>query len=221
MINRIAIIPARAGSKRIKNKNLIYLKGKKLIFHTLDQIKKSNMFKNIHISTESLKIKKIVEKKNFNVDFLRPKKLADDKTPLKKVVNFTIKEYSKKKINFDEVWLFFITNPFLSTKHIKNAYKLYKTNKKKYSIMSVSEYNYPINWALKENKNSILKPLFTKKIRLIKKKIYCEAGMFVIYQKNYLKSKNKLKYKPYKIPLWGTVDIDTREDFILASKLKN
>ena len=64
-INRIAIIPARSGSKRIKNKNLLKLKGKKLIFHTLDQIKKSNMFSKIHISTDSSKIKKIVEKKKL------------------------------------------------------------------------------------------------------------------------------------------------------------
>ena len=71
MSNRIAIIPARSGSKRIKNKNLINLKGKKLIFHALDQIKKSKMFKNIHVSTESLKIKQIVEKKKFKIDFLK------------------------------------------------------------------------------------------------------------------------------------------------------
>ena len=221
MPNRIAIIPARSGSKRIKNKNLINLKGKKLIFYALDQIKKCKMFKNIHVSTESLKIKKIVEKKNFKIDFLRPKKLANDKTPLKKVVDFTIKEYSNKNINFDEVWLFFITNPFLTTRHIKKAYKLYKANKKKYSIMSVSEYNYPIDWALIENKNSILKPLFKKNFKTNKKKIYCEAGMFIIYQNDYLKNKNKLKYKPYKIPIWETVDIDTKDDLVLASKLKN
>ena len=85
--------------------------------------------------------------------------------------------------------------------------------------MSVSEYNYPIDWALTENKNSLLKPLFKKSLKLSKKKIYCEAGMFIIYQNNYLKNKNSLRYKPYKIPIWGTVDIDTKEDFILAKKL--
>ena len=45
--------------------------------------------------------------------------------------------------------------------------------------------------------------------------------MFIIYQNDYLKNKNKLKYKPYKIPIWETVDIDTKDDLVLASKLKN
>ena len=161
-----------------------------------------------------------MKKKNFKIDFLRPKKLAHDKTPLKDVVNFTLNEYLKNGINFEEVWLFFISNPFLNSRHIKNGYKVYQINKKKYSIMSVSKYNYPIEWAIKENKNSLLIPYFKKNVKSANKNIYCEAGMFVIYQKDYLKNKNKLRYKPYKLPIWETVDIDTKEDFMLASKLK-
>ena len=169
------------------------------------------------MSTDCKKIRKIVKDFNIDIDFLRPKKLSKDNVAIKNVIEFIIKKYLNLGIEFDEIWLFYISNPFLSTKHIKQGYKIYLKDKKENSVMSVSKYNYPIEWALTADKNNFLKLNFKKKI---KKDIFCEAGMFLIYQKNYLLNKNKLKYKPYIIPLWDTVDIDTEEDFILASKLK-
>ena len=58
------IIPARGGSKRIKNKNIKKFKGKPIIYYALEAILKSKLFDIIHISTDSLRIKKVVEKKN-------------------------------------------------------------------------------------------------------------------------------------------------------------
>jgi CMP-N,N'-diacetyllegionaminic acid synthase len=217
MVKRLAIIPARSGSKRVKNKNIRIFKGKRLIINTLEQVKKSKFFSKIHVSTDCKKIKKIVEDFDINIDFLRPKKLSKDNVAIKNVIEFILKKYLNLGIEFDEIWLFYISNPFLSTKHIKQGYKIYLKDKKENSVMSVSKYNYPIEWALTPDKDNFLKLNSKKKI---KKDIFCEAGMFLIYQKNYLLNKNKLKYKPYIIPLWDTVDIDTEEDFILASKLK-
>ncbi len=217
MVKRLAIIPARSGSKRVKNKNIRPIKGKKLIINTLEQIKKSKFFSKIHVSTNCKKTKKIVEDFNIKIDFLRPKKLSKDNVAIKNVIDFILKRYENLGIEFDEVWLFYTSNPFLTTKHIKQGYKIYLKDNKENSVMSVSKYNYPIEWALTRDKENFLKFYSKKKI---KKDIFCEAGMFVIYQKDYLLNKNKLKYKPYVIPLWDTVDIDTEEDFILASKLK-
>tara|TARA_B100001250_G_C19799196_1_gene790160 strand:- start:1430 stop:2107 length:678 start_codon:yes stop_codon:yes gene_type:complete len=219
MVKRIAIIPARGGSKRIKNKNIKNFQGKKLILHTIDEIKNSKLFHKIHVSTDSKRIRIIVEKNKQKIDFLRPKRLSKDNIPTKDVVNYTLKKYSSMSIEFDEVWLFFVSNPFLNNKHIKNAYKIYKSNNKRASVMSVSKYNYPIEWATTQDKSNFLKPYFKNKKNKIQKNIFCEAGMFVIYQKNYLINQNKLKYIPYEIPIWETVDIDTIEDFRLAKKL--
>ena len=58
MVKRLAIIPARSGSKRVKNKNIRPIKGKKLIINTLEQIKKSKFFSKIHVSTNCKKNKK-------------------------------------------------------------------------------------------------------------------------------------------------------------------
>ena len=74
----LAIVPARGNSKRIKNKNIIKFYGKPIISYSLNFIKKSKIFDKIHVSTDSIKIKKVVENNGIKIDFLRPKKLAYD-----------------------------------------------------------------------------------------------------------------------------------------------
>ena len=97
MIRRLLIIPARAGSKRIKNKNIKLFQNKPVIYYSLNQAKKSKLFKKIHVSTDSKKIKKIVEKLNYKVDFLRPKKLAGDKVSTESVLRYVVDKFQKKK----------------------------------------------------------------------------------------------------------------------------
>lgn len=213
---RLAIVPARIGSKRIKQKNIKKIGSKALIEYTLDTLKKSKLFDTIHVSTDSEKIKKLIKRNKLDFNFMRPKNLSGDKVPISSVIRFVLKSFKKLNKAFDEVWLVYASNPFISAHHLRNAYKLYTSNKSKYSIMSVSNYNYPIKWALSLDKKNKLKPI-NPKIKNIDNNEVCEAGMFVIYQKNFLKK--KLIYKGYKIPIWDTVDIDTIDDFIMAKKL--
>lgn len=219
---RLAIIPARGGSKRIKNKNIIKFSGKPLINHSIDSLNRSKLFDTIHVSTDTLKIKRIAKKKkNVNIDFLRPKYLSGDKIGVQKVINYVVKKFQKKNKFFDEVWLIFATNPFLSKKILINASKMYQKYNGKYSILPVSRYNYPIEWALKTDKNFLLKPVFKSEIKKNSNKFkqkYCDAGMFVIYEKNFLNKKNH-NFKPFFIPYTKTVDIDNLDDLDLANKL--
>ena len=76
--NCIAIITARGGSKRIKNKNILNFFGKPMIAYSIEAAKKTKLFDQIYVSTDSLKIKKISEKFGAIVPFLREKKLSDD-----------------------------------------------------------------------------------------------------------------------------------------------
>jgi len=73
-----ALIPARSGSKGIKNKNIVKINNKELIGYTIDLAKKIKLINKIIISTDSKKIKKIAEKFGAIVPFLRPKKFSKD-----------------------------------------------------------------------------------------------------------------------------------------------
>ena len=75
----ICLIPARIGSKRIKNKNIKIFHGKPLISYAIVNAKKSKLFKKIIVPTDSKIISSIAKKNGAEVPFLRPKKYSHDK----------------------------------------------------------------------------------------------------------------------------------------------
>jgi CMP-N-acetylneuraminic acid synthetase len=82
----LAIIPARGGSQRIKNKNIKFFFGFPIIRYSIYQAQLSKVFKKIVVSTDSNKIKKISIKFGAKVPFLRSKNLSNDTTPIYKVL---------------------------------------------------------------------------------------------------------------------------------------
>ena len=78
MTKRLLIIPARGGSKRIRNKNIKKFYKKPIIQYPLNSAKKSKLFNTIHVSTESKTIFTLVKKIGFKPDFLREKKLGKE-----------------------------------------------------------------------------------------------------------------------------------------------
>ena len=123
----IAIIPARAGSKRIKNKNIKLFCGKPIIYYSIIAAKKSNIFNKIIVSTDSLKIKKISEKYGADVPFIRPKNLSDDFTSTMDVVKHSIKEmsYNPKNLN---ICCIYPTAPLIKQDDLIKSYKNFQTN---------------------------------------------------------------------------------------------
>ena len=115
MIKRLAIIPARGGSKRIKNKNLKNFFGKPLIYYSILAAKKSKIFSEIHVSTDSKKILKYVKTQNISPAFIRPKKLSNDFTGIHEVLKYVVKKYKMLNFCFDEIWLLYPTNPFFNS----------------------------------------------------------------------------------------------------------
>ena len=77
-INILGITLARGGSKGIKDKNLVKIKGKPLIYYTIKEAKKTKEITNYIVSTDSSKIKKVAQKYKVKVPFLRPKKFSQD-----------------------------------------------------------------------------------------------------------------------------------------------
>ena len=224
MIKRLAIIPARSGSKRIKNKNLKIFLGKPLIYYSIKALKESNIFSKIHISSDSSKILNYSNKLNIKTDFKRPKYLADDKTGLNEVLKYVISKYKSLNQTYDEIWLIFANNPFITKKILIACSKEYKkiSHKDNNALMTVTKYNYPVNWAQKLSSNKYLLPLdgFNLKTRSQDfDKIFCEAGMINVYSSKNFYSQTKIKFFPFELPMYSSVDIDNIEDFKFAKIL--
>ena len=225
-LKRLLIIPARGGSKRIKNKNIKRFKNKPIIFYTINNALKSKLFNKIHVSTDSNLIKKIVGKKNIKIDFMRPKKLSDNKTPLFSVYRFVVNQYKKRGLLFDEIWAIMPCAPNLKVGDLKKISTFYKKQRVKKPVLSVSEYKVPIEWAFNMEESGKLTSI-NRKFQLIRsqeiKKKYFDAGQFCIYPgKNFFKLnyvKKNYHYIGYKLPAQKSIDIDDIEDWKLAEKL--
>ena len=99
----ICIIPARGGSKGVPKKNIRLIAGKPLIHYTIKSALKSNIFSDVFVSTEDKKIASIAKKSGAIVPLLRPKTLADDKTPMDAVLVHFVESLLKLGYNFNNL----------------------------------------------------------------------------------------------------------------------
>ena len=220
-LNRLAIIPARGGSKRIKNKNLVDFNGKPIISYTINNAKKSKLFDKIHVSTDSNKIINFLKKCNIEPEFKRPKRFSGDKVGISETLKFVVNEYKKKKVFFNEVWLLYSCSPLINHKDLILASKEFDKTKKKYPMMSTREYDIPVEWAFKK-KNDILEPINKRSLKSRSqdiKKSYHESASFVIFKTSQLFKKNSFKYYGYELKKKYVIDIDTKEDLDIAKAL--
>ena len=224
-MNNIAIIPARGGSKRIKNKNIKLFFGKPIIQRTYEILKKSKLFSEIIVSTESSKIKKVCEKFGVKSFIQRPKKLSGDNVGIKYVMQHAIVTLDRK-IQFDNTCCVFPCSPFLKISNLKIALKLI-AKKKNLVVHPVTKFRHPPERSL-IMKNNFLKPTNRSnqdKMTQVFRQQFHDLGQFYFCHKNYwfMKS-NKSKGIGIPLPIWETVDIDEMEDWKFAEylfKLKN
>ena len=136
----IAIIPARSGSKPIKNKNIVKLFGKPLISHSIKLAKRCKLISRVIVSTDSNKIKNIALKYGAEVPFLRPKKYAQDNSKDFEVFEHCL-SWLKKNENYkpDLVLHLRPTYPIRNLSIIKDALLFASSNKNYDSIRSVCE----------------------------------------------------------------------------------
>ena len=139
----LAIIPARAGSKRLKNKNILTLNNKPLIGWTIEAGIKSRYIDELIVSTDSDKIVKISKKYGAKIPFLRPQNLAKDKSKTSDVVKHAINFYHKKFNKFfDFILILQPTSPLRNNKDIDDAIK-FMVNIKADAIISNYKLNHP------------------------------------------------------------------------------
>ena len=114
----LAVIPARSGSKRLIDKNIKVLCGLPLCAYTINVAKESQIFDEIHFSTDSRKYAAIAKKYGASVPFMRPKELASDTASTWDVIKEVISQYGARGKNFDAVMVLQPTVPLRSTEDI-------------------------------------------------------------------------------------------------------
>lgn len=140
-MKNIAIIPARSGSKGLKDKNIKELCAKPLMAYTIEAAIKSNLFDCIHVSTDSEEYSIIARKYGADVPFLRDKEFATDTASTWDTVKNVLNKYAELGEEFDVVTILQPTSPFRTSEDICNAFQLF-CDKDALSVVSVCEVDH-------------------------------------------------------------------------------
>ncbi len=123
----LVLIPARRGSSELKNKNLVLIQGKPLIYYTIKIAKKFKSKKNqIFCSTNSQDIKNICEKNGLEMPFLRPNSISKKLSRDLDFVNHALKNFNINNIRFKYGLILRPTSPVRNFKLIKKAFSYFK-----------------------------------------------------------------------------------------------
>lgn len=126
-MKNIAIIPARSGSKGLKDKNIKELAGKPMLAYTIEAAIKSRCFDEVHVSTDSELYAEIAQKYGAKVPFIRAMELAGDTIGTWDVVRMVLEKYKKDySVSFESIALLQPTSPLRKEQHIVEAYRLFE-----------------------------------------------------------------------------------------------
>ena len=222
----LCVIPARGGSKGIRNKNIKKLKKKELIFYTIDFAMNFKDVLDIVVSTDSKKIRNIVNKKYINlIKNLRPKRLATDDALTTDVIKYELEKKEKKGFNYNYILLLQPTVPYRRVSDLKKCLKIIDS-KKFDSCITICDVgaNHP-------HRMKILRKNYLKNFCNLKKesmtprhllpKVYIRSGsIYLISKKSFFKYNSLVGKKCTGLVVDGkySINIDQIFDFELAQK---
>lgn len=223
-MNNIAIIPARSGSKGLKDKNIKKLNGKPLLAYSIEAARQSMVFDEIMVSTDSKKYAEIAKAAGANVPFLRSAVNSSDKASSWDTVIEVLNNYAKVGKTFDTVCLLQPTSPLRTAEDIIGAYKVL-TQKSANAVTSVCEADYPPLWNMILPEDNSLEEFKKQDQDCPRQQLptyHRLNGAIFIKTIDYTNGQIKLvdnKEFAFIMPQQHSVDIDTDVDFLIAGVL--
>lgn len=226
-MRNIAIIPARSGSKGLKDKNIRELSGIPLLAYSIIAAQKSGVFSEIMVSTDSMVYAELAKKYGAAVPFLRSAELSGDSVGSWDVVKKVLAQYEAMGEKFDSVCLLQPTSPLRSEEDILKGYHIYK-EKTADAVTAVCEVEHSPLWMMTLPSDGSLCD-FRRKIgaslpRQLLEQYYQINGALYIKKIKYVDSVVELldeKEYAYVMDKRRSVDIDTIEDFQYAEYLNS
>lgn len=221
---RIAIIPARGGSKRIPRKNIKAFHGKPMIAYSITVAKQSGLFDKIIVSTDDSEIAEVARLHGAEIPFMRPKNLADDFTGTVPVIAHAIEAVQTLGWQVGEVCCIYATAPFLQADDLSKGLDLLTQHQGDYSF-SATSFPFPIQRAIKltqDQQVSMFYPEFEQTRSQDLQEGYHDAGQFYWGTATaFLAQRSIFSSNSYAVilPRIRVQDIDTIEDWQCAEWL--
>ena len=221
---KLAVIPARGGSKRIPRKNIKSFCGKPMIAWSIEAALQSGCFDHVVVSTDDAEIAEVARQCGAQVPFMRPTTLSDDHTGTIPVIRHAIEWFSERGQVSDQVCCIYATAPLVSAADIRRGLDILTSAGSDYAF-SVTSYPFPIQRAVRitgHGRVEMFSPEHFNTRSQDLEEAYHDAGQFywgratawltgkVIFGPN---------AAPVRLPRYRVQDIDTTEDWQMAEFL--
>lgn len=218
-MKKIAIIPARSGSKGLVNKNILMLLDKPILAYTIEAAIQSEKFIKVIVSTDSLEYKEIAEKYGAEV-VMRGEELSNDSATSYMVIKDVLEK--DLGVEYDYFVLLQPTSPFRNYQHINESIEKFEKN--------ISNYDFLVSMTETSKASTLIKPIeedeslkhydldFSNYKRQNYKEYYPNGAIFIGKNKEYLERKHFFGKKSlaYFMNKADSIDIDDRLDFEFA-----
>lgn len=224
-MKNIAVIPARSGSKGLKDKNIKELNGKPLMAYSIEAALESKMFDTVHVSTDSELYAEIAKKYGAEVPFLRSEEMSSDVASTWDAMRFVLEEYKKGGEQFDTITVLQPTSPLRTSEDIVGVFRFF-CEKEANMVSSVCEMEHSPLWSNTLPEDLSMKDFEDEKLAFLPRQslptYYRENGAIYLLKTAHLFQADNL-YKErcyaYIMDRSHSVDIDEELDFHMAEYL--
>lgn len=154
-MKKVAIIPARGGSKRIPRKNIKPFFGRPMISYSIRAALDCGLFDQVIVSTDDDEIAAVAREHGAGIPFMRPAELANDHAGTGAVVVHAIEWFRQQGLRFDAACCIYATAPLIDPERLKEGWDLLRQPGKRYAF-SVTSYAFPIQRALRQTADGSL-----------------------------------------------------------------
>lgn len=220
-LKRVAIIPARGGSKRIPRKNVRDFCGKPMIAWSIEAAKASGCFNRVIVSTDDKEIASVAERYGAEAPFVRPEALSNDYAGTLPVIRHAVEWLQEHGEPVDYACCIYATAPFVCPEDLERGWKLIQQQGASYAF-SVTSYAFPIQRAIRITESgrvSMFQPEHFSTRSQDLEEAWHDAGQFYWGTAQAWLEEQPLfgeRSMPVKLPRHRVQDIDTPEDWARA-----
>jgi N-acylneuraminate cytidylyltransferase len=160
---KVAIIPARGGSKRIPRKNVRLFAGKPIIAHSISAALDSGCFDRVIVSTDDAEIAAVAREWGAETPFVRPPELSDDHTGTNAVVKHAINWLAEQGSPADYACCIYATAPFVQARYLQEGLARLQESSRAYAF-SVTSFPFPIQRAIRINAEGAVEAIWPENI---------------------------------------------------------
>lgn len=224
---RVAVIPARGGSKRIPRKNIKEFCGRPILAYSIEAALASGLFDKVIVSTDDQEIAEVAKRLGAAIPFIRPAEVADDFATILDVLRHTVDWYrSYRQDEVESLCLIYATAPFVRAVDLQRGLEKLEATPECGSSMSVAKFTYPIQRALRVTPAGALDMISKEYVTTRSQDLeeaYMDAAQFIWSTPGAIdKCKTSLLdagIAPVEVPIYYVQDIDTMEDWERAELL--